>query len=176
MVHENKYCPHCHTCYQRGTTLRRYIGSPYRQCGFCGNTFIDKDYKEPYFESPPKMMSLGKILLIYSFLWGPFFAVMFYLCLGIDHGSRILLPLIPAVLYLVCVTFTYLRREKTYAKIRAEYNASYQRLLDPNYVAILLDNGCYVAPDFLESTHPELLKRNKGRTEPDNNTFLYWTG
>ena len=83
------------------------------------------------------------------------------------------LLLIPIVLYLFSVTASYLLRDWVYQSRKDEYSASFQRLQDPDYVALLLDNGCHVAPEFVESTHPQLLKRNNSPTAPDRKSVRY---
>ena len=62
MTYIDKFCPHCRYRYYHKLESYVPLGSPVLTCPRCKKTFIDKDYKEPFFELPPKKQALGKIL------------------------------------------------------------------------------------------------------------------
>lgn len=175
MVYIDKYCPHCRARYERSVEGAKQLGSPLRICPKCKKGLVDKSYTEPFFEAPPTRITLGKSFLTFLFPWGilPIIAVAAYDAL--DFLSwRFLLVIGPLIFYLFLVFATYLLGDRDYKRKKEAYSASFQRLQNPDYVAVLLDGGCYVAPEFLESTHPQLLHRNSQQKAPTSKSVRYW--
>lgn len=176
MMRQNKYCPHCHACYERGSRGGQRYGAPLRVCGSCGNRFVDNSYIEPFFEQTPKKITLGKAFLVCLWPVGviAIVAVMMVLRMNYDRGG--LIAAIPVCLYVVFSFLIYLRGDKIYEKQRQQCKESFDRLQDQNYVILLLDHDCYVPHDFLLRVHPNLLHYTpKGHSIPQNKGNSYMT-
>ena len=82
-----KKCPHCGKVYEYYSTYtkqyRNHSGSPFVTCKYCGESFIDKDIKEPALK--PYEGDLG-ILECFTFFLFPF-EFQFFLGLIIDFQS-----------------------------------------------------------------------------------------
>ena len=174
MIRQNKYCPHCHACYERGSYGGRDYGSPLRVCGSCRNSFIDKNYIEPFFEETPQKITLWQAFLACLWPVGLICIGLAVMLLCVDYHKSGLLAAIPLSLYILLSFFVYLRREKLYEKQCQERKASHERLLNREYVMLLLDHDCYVSHDFLLREHPDLLHyTSKGYSIPHSKETSY---
>ena len=176
MAHIHKRCPYCWRLYDSTGPGVTHVGSPLRQCAKCKGTFIDRDYIEPFFADPPQMYTLWKLLLV--FLW-PFGLIGITLC-GIAPQTESLFMYILAALsvgfYLFLVIRGYCKREQAYEAACAEHWASRERLMDRDYVILLLDNKCRVPAIFLAHYHPDLVNyrpKNAPSTQNIHNTFIH---
>ena len=177
MIHTSKRCPHCSFVYETDSHRFSHIGSPLLTCKRCGRQFFDKDYTEPYFEATPKKSTFWGILLGVALSpFGLATIALFLLSRTIDHISGLLLPAVPFVVCVSLVIYTLCKQGAFYEKQCAEHRASRERLMNRDYVILLLEHGCYVPTSFLLQYHPDLTHHNvKGSAVPKNKDCSYMT-
>lgn len=156
MLHRNKYCPHCTKLVATNDTF--YEGSPVRTCIYCNGIYIDTDYKETAMQDKPPSLPVWKIPFYVFYPWGLLTAIfLFFVLVYYDSVESLILPGISFVLYIFRIVRILLNRKKIVSKMTQLYNASVLRMINPDYVMLLLDNGYKIPKKYLSKHHPALL-------------------
>lgn len=146
MKYTTKKCPFCKTSYVEMRTGKvYYYGSPIRTCEFCGEKFVDKEYREIALEGihlvDTKKLSPSTIVYaVIAFL-------MFFSCL-IAGGIYCALGILVLVYSVWTIIKEYGEYEKRMEKLKQETIASEKRLKNPFYILMLKELG-YEIPDNL---------------------------
>ena len=147
-----KKCPHCGKVYEYYSTYtkqyRNHSGSPFVTCKYCGESFIDKDIKEPALK--PYEGDLG-ILECFTFFLFPFgVAGVFFLICAFNTEEYFLISLIISILslggYLALTIHTIVSRKRITESLKKDYIESEKRLKNPLYAKALKEAG-YQVPD-----------------------------
>ena len=154
-IYTTKKCPNCNIVYERYSNYTKHLenhsGSPFIICKFCGQTFVDKDIKEPALK-PFYDVDFGIIGCVIGLLF-PFGVVGIGLtvalfCFEFNAFLLIFAALFDA-LYIYLVVKSYQSRDKAKEDLRREYEESLERLNDINYAIALKKAGFKVPKEFL---------------------------
>ena len=129
-IYTTKKCPNCNIVYERYSNYTKHLenhsGSPFIICKFCGQTFVDKDIKEPALK-PFYDVDFGIIGCVIGLLF-PFGVVGIGLtvalfCFEFNAFLLIFAALFDA-LYIYLVVKSYQSRDKVKEDLRREYEES----------------------------------------------------
>ena len=152
-----KKCPHCGKTYESYSiytkSYQSHQGSPFITCKFCGETFVDKEIKEPALEPYSEKgfelwrcffaflmpFGLGGILAIICALNSEEYAI------GAGVVAFILLGI-----YMALTIYTIVNRAKLQEDDKKEYKESERRLQNPEYAKALRDAGFNVPSKYLK--------------------------
>ena len=149
-VYVTKKCPHCGRTYQfhQPGNQRKY-GCPYRKCISCGEHYYDNDIKEPAlygFKNLHETIERIKTVLVCFFTGtlGLAFSVLGIFTLIIESQFSGILYLVFGITFIFLVIrliLTNIQNHKDKEKIlvaqRREYDESYARIKDTNYLTLL---------------------------------------
>lgn len=124
------------------------FGSVIRTCPKCGNTYIDKRYREvalkpvEFYQKRPMKKWVLRLLIIVS--------CVLYALTAIYNDEDFTFVLLGLVIASLVAIFAYvLTRRPSYDKIRGIYRDSENRLKDPDYVRLLVKIGKKVPEKYL---------------------------
>ena len=158
MIYKTKSCPHCGLSYSVMQPEKSgFYGSPFRKCSLCGNTFIDKDYREIAVSGirnvDTQRFSFGAAALgIFPSLF-----MVIGLWLGFSSGfdTRSILFSCGGALFVSVVVWLVLSEVKGYDErqkfLKEESARSEARLQNPQYAAELKRIGYRVPEKYLRS-------------------------
>lgn len=166
-IYTTKLCPHCGHFYQSYSTATKNMtvkqGCPIVCCTKCGESFLDKDIKEPAF-LPPEEGELNIFQMIVGLLFPFGVAGIFFLILGIVYKSMpaALISLIPFAFYAYLLYVGIKNKKEINDDIKIAYKKSKDRLSNKDYVVELIELGYKVPLSFLENNYPELIGYKRG--------------
>ena len=156
-THTRKKCPHCGKTYETYSTYTKqyqnHSGSPFRRCNNCGGSFVDKDIKEPALK-PQSASEITVINCIFAFFI-PFGGAGILLTiaaynLGSEAVGLWVVAALLDIFYVSSVIYLLIKRKIYNESAEKEYEASYNRLKNPEYARALKDAGFDVPSWFLK--------------------------
>lgn len=156
-THTFKKCPHCGKTYETYSiytkNYHKHSGSPFVKCRFCGNTFVDKDIKEPALK-PYSSRGFSWFNCIFAFFipFGALGILLTCAAFGVEDTSIVLFIVAFAVdlLYLSLTIYSFVNRKKLIEEDKKEYEESERRLSDPIYAHALKEAGFKVPEKYLK--------------------------
>lgn len=142
MVYSTSKCPTCGQVLKRQTNPVHKIGSPFRRCPHCGNTYLDSYEEEWITKSPARRI----FYFIQDGVWARALAIPFLivaLVLAVfDLSSDVFFPiwLVFALAWLIGGYFAHKKLEKK------DIEASLERTKDPEYLELLKKAGYTIYP------------------------------
>ena len=173
MEYVTKKCPHCNYPY---TVLESkgagYYGSPVRTCNKCGQTFIDKDYREIAIqgirEIDTQKISARTILFL---IIGIFFGVGIFYLFDVD-----VISVIVAIIAVLLPTLNLISEYRNYGKRQAyltmEKINSERRLENHEYAVFLKSLGYDVPKKYLEQNEKNITSEPKTYSTYQDGTWI----
>lgn len=171
-IHTRKYCPHCGHLYQRYSSGTKHMtvaqGCPIVACPRCGESFLDKDIKEPAFYEKNKRVNVLDVIMTPMFPFGV--GGIFFSILAIAYKRfEFMYFAIPCFAFYAFIIFIVIKNKNDIKEeIARKYEESKKRLSDKDYVVLLINLGYRVPKSFLRENHPDLLNYKKQKPKKKN--------
>ena len=167
-VYISKKCPHCGCYYSRNEGKNvQFFGSPFRKCPRCGDTFIDKDYKELAFQEPGNFYQMK--IQPFSVAFILFGCLLVGIILGVlgfkesmESPAMWLFPLFFFIEGIYLIIGDIRNYKDRMDDLEAKKRESENRLKDPNYARALQELGYQVPARFLFPNLGQNRKSNNG--------------